>query len=166
MKKLNKELKKLLIISLVITAMLISGIPFIIFGATKNITLLLVVGIAFTAVGFYGTPIAWVMYGEKHKLKRVVFAITGEHLMTVQKIASQLQLSEDTVRNYLTTCFNKGYLIGYLRDGDNIIENKDMADKDRLISVKCEFCGAPYTFKASDPNPLCPYCRSARNTQK
>ena len=165
MKKLNSELKKLFMLSLIITAMLISGVPFIIFGATKNITLLLVVGIAFTAVGFYGTPVAWVMYGEKHKLKRVVFAITGEHLMTVQKIASQLQLSEDSVRGILTTCFNKGYLVGYLREGDNIIENKDMADKDRLISVKCEFCGAPYTYKANDPNPVCPYCRGAKTSK-
>ncbi len=166
MKYINKAVNKSLFIAILLTVMLVGGIPAIVFGAISGLTILMVAGIVCTVIGFYGTPVAWVGFAEKNKLKRVVFAVTEEHLYTVQKISAQLQQDENTVRNTLTTCFNKGYLIGYVRDGDNVYPNNEKAMNEREITVKCDFCGAPFSYKISEVSPVCPYCGNIKQIEK
>ena len=115
MKKVNEWLNKLLIISIVLSVLFVGGIPMIIIGATNELWIVMGIGIAFVAVGFYGAPVAWSVYGSARPVRRVVHAVTVEHLYTVQEIAAQLSLNEKDVRAHLDKCFNKNFLVGYKR---------------------------------------------------
>lgn len=158
MKAVERYFKKLLIISIVITVMLVAGIPMIVLGATNEIYAVMGVGIAFTALGFYGTPVAWSLYGANLPLKRVVRAVLVENLYTVQEISSQLSMGEQNVRAFLDKAFNKGFLDGYKRMGDVITLNENMPANKRERTAECPNCGAKFTYTAD--NARCPYCNS------
>ena len=158
MKAVNGYITKLMITAIVLSVMFVAGIPMIIVGATKSIPAVLGIGIAFTAVGFYGTPLAWTMYGSSRVLARIVYAVTEEHLYTVQEIAAQLSLSEKEVRAHLDKCFNKNFLPGYKRNGDTILLNENIAAANKEMSAECPYCGAKFTYTAQ--NARCPYCNS------
>ena len=95
MKAIEKALKKQLILAIVFSCMLVAGVPMIVFGAINmgGLTILMVAGIVFVVLGFYGTPLVWISYGNKVSLKRVVYAVDREHLLTVQEISAQLSIS-------------------------------------------------------------------------
>ena len=158
MKEVNAYLNKLLIIALIMTVIFVGGIPMIPIGAVNEIWAVMGVGIAFVAVGFYGTPIAWSVYGSARPLKRIVAAVTEEHLYTVQEIAAQLSMNEKNVRAHLDKCFNKGFLKGYKRDGDSIVLNENIAADKREKFYECPYCGAKFTYTGD--NARCPYCGS------
>ena len=115
------------------------------------------VGIAFLAAGFYGCPIGWVSYGNKREYFRFITAIEEEHLYTVQELASQLGLPEKEVRNRIDTCFNKRYLVGYMREADGLALNENRALREREHGAVCPSCGAKFDYKAGE-DPRCPYC--------
>lgn len=61
----------------------------IIIGATNELWIVMGIGIAFVAVGFYGAPVAWSVYGSARPVRRVVHAVnypstkrTCEHIWT------------------------------------------------------------------------------------
>ena len=60
----GKNVKNNFRIALVLSLMLIVGVPMIVLGASNKIWAVMAIGIAFTVLGFYGCPLAWVMYGE------------------------------------------------------------------------------------------------------
>ena len=158
MKKVNEWLNKLLIISIVLSVLFVGGIPMIIIGATNELWIVMGIGIAFVAVGFYGAPVAWSVYGSARPVRRVVHAVTVEHLYTVQEIAAQLSLNEKDVRAHLDKCFNKNFLVGYKREGDNIVLNENIAADKREHFYECPYCGAKFTYTADSAR--CPYCGS------
>ena len=80
MDKLKKDLKILLIFAVLSSVLLVTGIPMIIVGAGNGLTVVMVLGIVFTAVNFYACPLLWVFYGDMHIHKRIVFAIETEKL--------------------------------------------------------------------------------------
>ena len=156
---INKDVKKMLIIACVITVMFIAGIPMIIFGATKGMTFVMATGIAFTVIGFYGTPLIWIGYGSRRSLKRVVDAVVEENLTTNQEIALQLQMSERQVKEYLTKAINKKYITGYLYNGQELSANEKVAIKKNAISQKkCANCGG--TLIENENGYICEYCGS------
>lgn len=161
MKAVNAYLKKLLIASIVITILFVAGIPMIPIGATTELWAVMGVGIGLAAAGFYATPVIWSVYGSARPLKRIVYAVTEENLYTVQEIAAQLSLSEKNVRAYLDKCFNKGFLKGYKREGDNIVLNENVAAAKREHFYECPYCGAKFTYTID--NARCPYCGSPVN---
>ena len=55
--KKNKNIKFLT--AFILSILLIIGIPMIPIGFSKEVEIVGILGIVFTAVGFYGTPIAW-----------------------------------------------------------------------------------------------------------
>ncbi len=158
MKAVDRYFKKLLIIAIVLSVMLVVGVPMIILGATNQIYAVMGIGIAFTALGFYCTPVAWSIYGANMPMKRVVRAIVAENLYTVQEISSQLSMSEQHVREFLDKAFNKGFLEGYKRSGDVITLNENMPASKRERTAECPNCGAKFTYTAD--NARCPYCNS------
>ena len=158
MKKVNSYTNKLLALSIILSVMFVAGIPMIILGANGRIWAIMWVGIAFTAIGFYGTPIAWSVYGSAHTLKRIVYAVTHEHLYTVHEIAAQLSMRESNVRSQLDRCFAKNFLEGYKREGDAIVLNENVAAGKKQMFAECPYCGAKFTYTADDAR--CPYCRS------
>ena len=163
MKMIERAVKKLFFLSMLFSVMFVAGIPMIVLGASKGIMPVMIIGIIFTALGFYGTPMFWVSYGGKVGLKRLVYAVTEEHLLTVQEIASQLSKSEKEVRSLLDTCFQKGYLSGFVRKGDELALNAAQAPSEKLHAAECQYCGAKFTYKGTDA--VCPYC-GAMNEEK
>ncbi len=164
MNAINKALRGSFALSMILTVMLAAGIPlipvgFAVVGGGFG-TALGVIGIAFAAVGFYGCPIAWVAYGGKKSLQRVVSAVVEEHIYEVSEIAAQLGLSEKEVRNRIDTCFKKKYFIGYKREGDRLVLNENKALEDAEHVAECPHCGARFTYKGTDIR--CPYCGSAQ----
>ena len=158
MEKVTKYLRTLFITSMVLTVMLIAGIPMIVVGAVTHVYAVMGLGIAFTAAGFYGCPIAWTVYGSNISLKRVVGAVMQENLYTVQEISAQLNIDVRQVRAHLDKAFNRGYLMGYRRSGDVISVNESIAESKRELVAECPNCGAKFTYTAD--NARCPYCNS------
>lgn len=157
MKKLKKEMNRALIVSLIITIMFVVGIPLIPCFAGKN-TLLMVVGIVFAAVGFYGTPIAWVHYSSFFGVKRVVEAVLEENLYTNKEIAMQLSISEKNAKQLIVNAINKKYLTGFLYDGEKLTlnQNKKQEKQVEAKQMRCDSCGG--RLDKTENGYICPYC--------
>ena len=80
------------------TIMLVAGIPMIPVGFSLGYTFLGIIGIVFTAVGFYGCPLAWSAFGGYAPMVRVVYAIEHESMYSVSEIATYLRKNEKTVQ--------------------------------------------------------------------
>ena len=164
MDAINKDLRKKFIVSITLTIMFVVGIPSIVLGASNEIWVVMAIGIAFTAAGFYGMPIAWVGYGNTKTLERLVSAVVNENLHTVNELASQFSLSEKEVRDKLDVCFKKGYFVGIKRDGDTLILNENDPLVQKQYAAECPHCGAKFLYTKSSPR--CPYCDSPVNEKK
>lgn len=164
MNEVSKAIGRQLIVALILTALFVAGIPAVVLGAVKRLWVVMGIGIFFAVVGFYGMPIAWVNYGSKSGLKRVVYAVTAENLLSVREIAAQLGKSEKNVRELLDDCFRLGYLGGYKRSGDEIVPNEEYDPererKPKTFATECPYCGAKFVRKVGEP-AACPYCGAA-----
>lgn len=65
MKMIERAVKKLFFLSMLFSVMFVAGIPMIVLGASKGIMPVMIIGIIFTALGFYGTPMFWVILWRK-----------------------------------------------------------------------------------------------------
>ncbi len=155
MKQINKDLKKLFYCSLILTILFVIGIPMIPMFAGK-ITILMVLGIIFTAVGFYVMPIMWILYGGLRGLKRVVEAVLEENLYSNEEIATHLQISEREVHESIKKAINKKYLIGFKYDGKTLQLNENKKKEFVLHKKQCKNCGGKLE-KVGD-SWVCPYC--------
>ncbi len=165
MKAVEKTLKKLLFFSVLCSCLFVAGIPMIVVGASQSVLAVMIAGIVFTAGGFYGVPVLWVAYAERCSLKRIVYAVEKERLLTVQSIAAQLSRPEKLVRKQLGDCLRKGYLEGYVRQGDAFSVNAAAVDDDaELHAAECRYCGAKFSYRGKIA--LCPYCGAVNPSQK
>lgn len=155
---INKDIKKSLIASIIISVLFVVGIPLIIFGATNSIWILLGLGIACTVIGFYGTPLMWVSYGNKRTLKHVVDAVMEDNLTTVEEIAKQLQMRDRQVRDLVILGIKKKYITGYIFNGSVLTPNQKEAPKKKIASNKCPNCGG--TLQDDGKGYVCQYCGS------
>lgn len=156
MKPVNKAVRRMLIVSMLLTVALVAGIPSIVLGAVYRITALLCIGIVCTVCGFYGTPVAWTGYANRRGLARIVAAVVEEQLYQVPELAAQLSLSEKEVRGRLTVCFQRRYLQGFRRDGDIIVRNEGVVSERQEYAAECPSCGAKFMYTAD--RAYCPYC--------
>lgn len=164
-KDIKKDCRKLLVVSIVLSAMFVAGIPFIVLGATNlssggGYVFLMIVGIVFTAVGFYGTPICWVQYGEKVSLKNLYEIITVDKMYNVKELSQNLNKNEKTIANQITTLIQKRYLVGFtfvdrqeLKVSDNVSKNTKIVN-----TKKCPNCGANLTISGN--TGVCEYCNA------
>ncbi len=160
MDKIKQSLRTILFWCITFTAILVCGIPLIIFGAINKQWGLLATGIAFTVIGFYGTPIIWTTYSNRNSYKRIVSAITVERLDSINKIATHLNLKEQVVLERVDFCIRQEYLIGYVREGDKIKPNVKAFTS--LIGCKCLSCGATFEHDLT-AQAKCPYCGTIAN---
>lgn len=160
-KSLRKKIITSFILALFLTLCLCGGVPLIIIFAGKN-TAVMVVGITCAVVGFYGTPMGWISYGGAKSLERVVLAVTAENLLTVKDIAAQLGKPEEQIKASLTECFQKGYLFGYVFDGETVSYNANRHPTEKVMSWVCPNCGATNTYLLTDGVVKCPYCGSIK----
>lgn len=162
MERLNKDLKKQLGLALAFTFALPVGGVMLGVGLGFGVPAVWGVGIAFLAAGFYGCPIAWTSgYVVTKGLERIVQAVTNEHLYTVDEIAEQTGQKPRFVRAKLDVCFKRQYLVGFKRNGDNILANFNTDILTRVESAECAACGAKFTYTPTDPR--CPYCGTRVN---
>lgn len=155
---INKDIKKSLIWSIVISVLFVAGIPLIIVGATKSIWLVLGLGIVCTVIGFYGSPLMWISYGNKRALKHVVDAVMEDNLTTVEEIAKQLQIRDRQVRDYVIIGIKKKYITGYIFDGTILTANQKEAPKKKITTNKCPNCGG--ALQTTENGYTCIYCGS------
>lgn len=159
MKKLNSEIQRLLIAAIVVSVLFAAGLPVLLLGTSHTFTsqgvntLFLVSGIVLLAGGFYATPVLWVTYGGKRELRGFLSAIENQGLSTVEKLASHTRLDADAVRAKLDLCFAKGYLDGYVREGDVLTRPNPEGE---LHSVVCPACAARFEFRGESGK--CPWC--------
>ncbi len=158
MDAVNRSVRRAVILGILMTIMLIAGVPLIIVGAVKGWWPVMGVGIAFAVIGFYGTPMAWVNLPTKKQEQRIVSAIVDEHIYNVSELSQQLSLTDKEVRNILDVCFRKRFLDGYRRDGDNILLNEGKALGKQEYAAACPNCGAKFSYTKDAPR--CPYCGS------
>lgn len=164
-RSIKKDCNKLLIASLIITAMFVAGIPILVVGATRLSgggfwVFMMIVGIIFTAVGFYGTPIIWIQYGEKASLKNLHEIITVDKMYSVKELSQNLNKNERTIANQITTLIQKRYLVGFtfvdrqeLKVSDNVSKNTKIVN-----TKKCPNCGANLTISGN--MGVCEYCNA------
>lgn len=153
MKKLDSQIQKYLIAAIVVSILFAAGLPVLLLGTSGENTFLLVLGIVLLAGGFYATPILWVVYGGKRELRSFVSAIEEGGLSTVERLASHTRLDADAVRAKIDLCFAKGYLEGYIRDGDTLRRPNPEGE---LHSVVCPACAARFEFRGESGK--CPWC--------
>ena len=157
MKKINAKLATILIFCILSSAAFVGGIPMIIIGASNHISIVMILGIIMVAFDFYACPILWVNFGNCANLKTVVKAVEEENIYTVQDIARQQNKQPKDVENQIRVCLQKGYIVGYLFDGERLTLNENRKQGKRLLTVKCRNCGATYGYY-SDQDGVCPYC--------
>ena len=163
MNKVTKDTKKMFWISIVLSVLLVVGIPLIIFMASAKIYPLMAVGIAFVVVGFYGSPIAWVQFGAMKQLSAVVLAITEEKIFSVEELCSHFGKNEKEIVCFIEKSIEKRYLVGYKFNGRELVYNDNMNKKHIVAASKCPSCGAPI----EDPDAVvCPYCRVGLGNRK
>lgn len=157
-KSIDKDIRKMFCLAIVLSVVFVVGIPLLIISAINGTTVVLILGILMVVVGFYGTPLAWIGYGNIRALRRVVDAVMEEHLTTNQEIAKHLQISEKSAKENITKAINKKYITGYLYDGTALTVNQKKAPAKKEVTATniCSRCGAQMEV---DKNGMrCLYC--------
>ena len=153
----EKAVRKYFAWAMIATLMLAGGIPLLIFGAVSGKFWLMGIGIAFVAVGFYAVPLLWVGFGTQKGYRRVVYAVNNEHIYTVSQLSLQMSKTHEEMKNTVSKCVEKGYLAGFLFDGENIAKNFNKPHEEPHVFAECEGCGAHYDYPQSQIG-VCPYC--------
>ena len=162
-----KAKKRNFIFAVVLTVALAAGIPCIVMGAiglkppshdNAGYIVLLTFGIICVVAGFYGSPIAWSRLAILNQELTLVKAVTEEHLHTVADLAQRLSVNGKTASATLNNCIRKGYLVGFIREGDALVLNENRAPEKRTYAAECPFCNAKFSYTAEDAR--CPYCGS------
>ncbi len=163
MNKLKSTHIKTLIFCILLFCFFVFGILGIIFGATKGITFLLVVGIVGVVLGFYGTPIAFVKYVEQKTNIAVLDCIINDNLLNINSIASSIGQKPKAVLSTINFLITNRYLKGYLIEGEVL---KPIQNQETVITHKCPYCGA--TLALDKEISACEYCgaRLKINTKK
>ena len=162
MKKINAKTIRLLCAAILSGVCLFGGIPVLVIGATNGITALIVTGIALIAINFYACPILLVSYTNVLMLKRTAKAVNEEHIYDVKNIALQTGKPEEFIKQQIRVCLEKGYIAGFLFDGEKLTLNRNVKADKRLLSYKCSNCGATITYYSNE-HPVCPYCGTPKN---
>lgn len=157
MELINKAITRKLIISILFTIFLPAGIVAIIWGASNGMTLVLVLGIVMTVLGFYGSPMLWINFGELKRLKVVLSLILVENIYSSQEIAEHLSTKVETVNDDINKLIIKGFLKGYLfKDGYLQLNRNKKQKMEDVKKYKCPSCGGFMEYNGIDY--ICEYC--------
>lgn len=155
MKKVNKDARKLLLISLLVSVLFVAGIPGIILGASNGLKPIMIISIVAVALGFYATPMLWVAYANKIHQRNLVMLIESG-ITTLDGLAANFSGGGD-MRASVMAVISKGYLKGYILRDDGVIER--IKKEAVILTVKCPVCGGAAT-KIADNRYKCDYCGS------
>ena len=158
---LKKSITAKLILAYVLTFAFVAGIPSIIFGANKGITLLLIVGIICVVAGFYGMPIAWIQFADSKKLYNIYQSITVDKVYNLKTLAGNYNMNEQQMLGYVNTLLSNRYLQGL-----NLVDQKELQEikkvNKKMQVVKCPNCNANIgdLVVSGDGTIECPYCKA------
>lgn len=162
--KAKKYKNKVLLSALLFTIMFIVGIPLIIIGAMKSMALL-IVGIFFVVMGFYGMPLLWVKFGTASKLESIACAIFDDGLTNISEIASQAHSNDKETVVLIKTAIEKRIIEGFTFDNEKkALKPLKSKDTEETVVIKCSCCGA--TYRGNAENPCCPYCGTPSDVKK
>lgn len=178
MEKAVKTRTRRLALAVILSVMLAAGIPMIVVGAIGpseahgamhaarvGYKVMMGIGIAFTVLGFYGTPLGWVAFGTANSELTIVGAVKTEHLYTVTELAARLGKNEKETLTLLTNCVRKGYLTEYKLEGNALVLNENAALAPTEVHFECPRCGAPVVCVVGEKT-VCPYCGSPLTAPK
>ena len=157
MKKINIKITVLAIFAVLSSLAFAGGGPLIGVGVANEIPAVMITGIVMVAFDFYACPILWIIFAGYLNLRTVVKAVEEENLYTVEEIAKQQNKDAQGVATQIRTSMAKGYLKGYLFDGEKLTLNENRKQGKRLLKTTCPNCGATYGYY-SDEDGVCPYC--------
>ncbi len=165
MELLNKKIKTLFWVALMLSVGFPAGILGIIFGASEGIVALLVAGILLCVAGFYVMPILWLKYAERRQERTLLLMIECDHIRTVAELAAQSGHSEADVRAKIKRMINSRVLVGYIFCEDVLESNNNKLKEELSLQTrKCECCGAPMIFDGK--KFLCEYCRHTQTIEQ
>ena len=157
MNKLNKSIKTLFFISLGLSIGFPLGIICIVFGATKGLIPLLVLGIILTVAGFYVMPLLWMKYADKRQYRSLMNIIENEHIYTVRDLSNQTGYTENRIRDMIKYLINSAILRGYLFRNDTLEVNANIKQTAKnATKIKCDNCSAFMVFDGV--KYVCEYC--------
>lgn len=140
----------------ILSVMLVGGVPMIVLGAVKHVTAVMVIGIVFVVLGFYGAPIAWVRYGMASTRYALVQTVETEGIHTVQELSMHLGKKPQEIVGHIRVLIEKRCLVGYGFDGETLMDGKKKMQPQRIAVGKCPSCGAMMEYQ--DGQVVCPYC--------
>ncbi len=155
MNKLNKKLRTLFFFALALSIGFPLGVLGIIFGASQELTPLLVCGIVLTVAGFYGMPLLWVRYGERRGDRFLLCMIEEDGITSLDTLCVQSGYPIENVRARIKRMIANRELVGFLLS-DGGLQDPSKKDEERPTFRKCPNCGA--TMVAEDAGWHCEYC--------
>lgn len=168
--RLQKDLAKQLVLSIVLTVMLPLGVVLTVVGAIQMekgalFTAIMAIGIVFVVLGFYGSPIAWSRYSPKKKYPRIIDAIEREGFRDTTEIANHLSMPQKDVVEAVRVCVDKQYLCNYTIDGTKILPINNRPDDIGVYTVRCPYCGG-ITQTSNNLQVKCEYCGRMLDVKK
>lgn len=156
MQYLKQKVRNRFILALILSFALPGGILMTIFGATKGMTWMLVVGIVCIVAGFYGCPIAWVTYGTLRNQKILLRSIVEDGMYNVADIVSTYGMKPAQADSNVKQLITNGYLTGFkFVDGvlrktqkDSFYQCPYCGTRLEEYSLKCPNCSAPLEKKS------------------
>lgn len=164
---INKTKKKKLTTAVVLSIMFVVGIPCIIVGATFGGAMFALMGFGIFCVvmGFYGSPIAWVNYGNFKRDVNIANSINFDGIRKISVICTLYGINEKTAYEIVSNLIQKRYVqnLVFNADGTELVLNDGYVNIEREKhlksapkSVACPFCGAQ--VEALGMSAKCPYC--------
>lgn len=164
--KIEKVRKTLVCFAVLLSLMLVGGIPMIVFGATRHSTALLVFGIIFVVAGFYGAPMVWVAVGSSAESKKLFSQIHDGSVTSISDLARLNDKSENLMHQQVKKLIDKKYLTGVALVGDEIVrlsaDGKTVVNVSAAITYRCPYCTGPVAMVGG--RGKCEYCGSLVST--
>lgn len=152
----DKSVKRMLVLSLVLTGLFVLGVPGIVLGAVFRLWVLFGFSALFAVAGFYGTPLAWVQYANCRRYRSVCLSVLADGICDVCVLARNHGQKEKQMRALLKTLLAKRYIVGYAFDAEEkMLVAVEQKGKEEKIIAKCPACGGPL---ASFLQESCAYC--------
>ncbi len=161
--KLQKSLARQLALSIILTIMFPLGIAMTVVGATSKeeggaaFTAIMVIGIIFVVLGFYGAPMSWVRYAPQKRYTRIIDSIKREGFRDTDEIANHLSMQPKEVVEAVRVCIDKQFLTDYTIDGTKIVPLNNRPDDIGTYTVQCPYCGG-ITQTSNNLQVKCQYC--------
>ncbi len=157
---LSKAMRGRMMLAIVLSAMLVCGIPMIPVGFIYVMPVG-IIGIIFTVCGFYGCPVAWTTFGSLASYRGVCSMIEEDGIYSVREIAATLGTNEKKVKQQVAYLVSKRFLRGYTFDGVDKITPVGAAattgkTAEAALTGKCPNCGA--TLTEEDGKLHCRWC--------